>query len=991
MGFVLGSLAGNALFPTQLPGQSGPRLSDNQTTTSILGSPVPIVFGTAAVAGTFMWLAKVVETQTTQHSGGKGAPEQSNTTFSYTQSVAIGLCEGPITGVSRIWENGKLVYDSRAQLPGESTDTYSARITAAGLYAAGFTLHLGDETQTADATIEAVEGFGNVPAFRGLAYIVYPNRKLSQDQGLRHPAFRFEINGPTAAAIDAPVLLLHFDGNLNDSSGNNYPVSLIGTGADVVTSISKYGSGSFFYPGGIFGASPQNGAKVPYSAGESLNIFNDEWTIECFFYLDTLGTSNDYLPIFTMGTPSGVGSASVCWGYATTGQVGFVDHSIYGTGIAAYGNLSISVGQWHHYAAVRHNNRITLFVDGVAQAGTIGITPSNYTFTSPSALLIGATGGWVGSAWSDSGFIDDFIITPSAKYTADFTPSQYVANTRLSLGQVIAPICARVGLDNVDVTDMDAVFIDGYSISNLAAARDILTPLRSVGFFDCVESGTQLKFVGRGKAIVASLTADDFGAFDSTAGSTPGPAITTTKAQDVDLPLQTRVHYFATSRDYEAGEQLSPNRQTTKAVNIVDVELAVCMPDDQAAKIAEVLWADAWAERYGHNLAVDQAWSQLEPGDCIEVPVDSVTRRLRIVSEGVSSGVLRTLTCVRDDDDAYVSHAVASPPARIPQTIKIYAPTNLFFLDLPALADSDDNAGFYAAAASQSGGNTWGGCVVFRSADGGATFSQLGSITNATSMGLLHSAVPASDWHTFDDVTTITVDVLAGVTFESRTDAAVLNGANAAAMGVDGRWEVVQFATATQLSSTQWRLSRLLRGRRGTEHNIDSSQSGDAFVMLSTGSLIRMPLQTAEINANRIYKAVTIATPYATGIDQTFAGHGKALVPFSSVDLAAKRETGDDLIISWVRRGRLGRTWMSGVDIPLSEATEAYQVDIYTLDSPHVVVRTLSVSHPVARYTAAQQSADFGSDAATHIMVAVYQMSATVGRGTPAVEILTIG
>lgn len=82
---------------------------------------------------------------------------------------------------------------------------------------------------------------------------------------------------------------------------------------------------------------------------------------------------------------------------------------------------------------------------------------------------------------------------------------------------------------------------------------------------------------------------------------------------------------------------------------------------------------------------------------------------------------------------------------------------------------------------------------------------------------------------------------------------------------------------------------------------------------------------------------------------------------------------------------------MSGVDIPLSEAVESYSIDIYAPDSPHTIVRTIAASTPTATYTAAQQSTDFGSDSAGHLLLAVYQISATVGRGYPDFQLLTIG
>jgi hypothetical protein len=70
--------------------------------------------------------------------------------------------------------------------------------------------------------------------------------------------------------------------------------------------------------------------------------------------------------------------------------------------------------------------------------------------------------------------------------------------------------------------------------------------------------------------------------------------------------------------------------------------------------------------------------------------------------------------------------------------------------------------------------------------------------------------------------------------------------------------------------------------------------------------------------------------------------------------------------------------------VPLNEESERYDVDI--LDGADVV-RTISITAPAATYTAAQQTADFGSPQSS-IAVRVYQLSAIVGRGRPAAATL---
>lgn len=193
LGFVLGSLVGQAVFPTQLPSATGPRLNDTKTTNAQLGGPVVELFGTDVVSGTVIFLGAVQEVAHTEDVGGKGGPEQEVTTFTYFQPIAFGLCRGPVTELIRVWENGKLVYDVRPQQPGESSQDYVDRTSQSNTYYEQFAFYTGTNNQYADPTIQQTKGVANTPAYRGLAYIVFHNRKLKEDQGLRHPNFKFEV------------------------------------------------------------------------------------------------------------------------------------------------------------------------------------------------------------------------------------------------------------------------------------------------------------------------------------------------------------------------------------------------------------------------------------------------------------------------------------------------------------------------------------------------------------------------------------------------------------------------------------------------------------------------------------------------------------------------------------------------------------------------------------------------------------------------------
>lgn len=153
----------------------GPRLDGFQVQASQEGASILRVFGRARVSGQLIWAANFRETvsETTEASGGKGprpSVETTITEFLYSISFAVGLCEGEIDGIGRVWADGK---------PFDLSE-HNVRI------------YRGSEDQLPDGVIEAVEGAGNAPAFRGLAYIVFEDLPL-RDFGNRIPQLSFEI------------------------------------------------------------------------------------------------------------------------------------------------------------------------------------------------------------------------------------------------------------------------------------------------------------------------------------------------------------------------------------------------------------------------------------------------------------------------------------------------------------------------------------------------------------------------------------------------------------------------------------------------------------------------------------------------------------------------------------------------------------------------------------------------------------------------------
>lgn len=117
-------------------------------------------------------------------SGGKGGSKKKTQKVEHVfRSYAMGVCEGPITRFVRIWRNNKLVYDARGNAWGNDNNP---------VFLKTFRLYTGEWAQMPDATLEKIWGVGNVPAYRGTAYMVSIDEDLTETAGMV-PQWLFEV------------------------------------------------------------------------------------------------------------------------------------------------------------------------------------------------------------------------------------------------------------------------------------------------------------------------------------------------------------------------------------------------------------------------------------------------------------------------------------------------------------------------------------------------------------------------------------------------------------------------------------------------------------------------------------------------------------------------------------------------------------------------------------------------------------------------------
>jgi hypothetical protein len=356
------------------------------------------------------------------------------------------------------------------------------------------------------------------------------------------------------------------------------------------------------------------------------------------------------------------------------------------------------------------------------------------------------------------------------------------------------------------------------------------------------------------------------------------------------------------------------------------------------------------------------------------VTLDDSGARYRVAGWALDRMVVR-LTLAGTAPVSAAGGAAASPGRGVSEADMAVGTTLVELLDLPPLDDTAQTAPrLWIAAAGTSPG--WRRAALIASRDGGASWDEIGATAVPAIIGRTATALAPGDASLFDARSTLVVALPHdGMWLESRDDEALIGGANLAMIGD----ELIQFGRAEPLGANRFRLSRLLRGRRGTEAAMASHQAGDRFVLIEQRALVPYELPLAALGAS--------VRVLASGVADTIPAEAQAIAaarslrPPPPVHLAARRLGDGTLRFGWTRRSRVGWAWLDGSDAPLGEESERYRL---TIAPDTGRARTVETGVPSYAYTPADQSAD-GATAAAGVTIRVSQLGAIAASQPDAV------
>ena len=368
------------------------------------------------------------------------------------------------------------------------------------------------------------------------------------------------------------------------------------------------------------------------------------------------------------------------------------------------------------------------------------------------------------------------------------------------------------------------------------------------------------------------------------------------------------------ARDYQSGQMRATAGQIGRRQAHVDFPAVI--EADAAKALAQSSLARQWARRERLTLRLSPEFLDLAPGDVVRLASGSQDWR-------VDRATIEQMVVVAELKRVW--REASALPAEAGRAVGNYdvvaPPTSIALFDLPDLGIAPNQAPTLQIAAA-SGAREWRPMPVEISING--VMSAGHSAIGETVMGIVTTAPAPGQAAVIDELAILEVEMVSDAMWlMSCDDIALCEGANLAIVGN----ELIQFGRADPIGPNQFRLWRLLRGRRGTEWATQGHVAGERFAIVESDALRTIELGQASLGAEVSVRARGLGDGDAA-LPVSRIAAGEALRPPSPVHLTAVRRADNGLDINWVRRSRFGWAWVDSVDVPLGETVERYQVRV---------------------------------------------------------------
>lgn len=255
---------------------------------------------------------------------------------------------------------------------------------------------------------------------------------------------------------ESTKLLLRFDGNFTDKSGNVASANIVNTNVTVNSSSMKFGSGSGSFNGTNSFISIQS---------QYLPAVSGDWTVDWWEYRTSVVVNSCILNATADGASNN--DRGILIGYAANSS----NLSFYATDDESGWNIAsglsmgtVQLNQWVHRAVVKSGNNYYTFQNGVLQAQT----SSTRVPLTPGVTNIGS---YAGGLKFYNGLIDEFRISDIARWTSNFnvpTEDDYIVSAPLYIKRqgIWAPVKKVYRKNNSSWAEIDSNDVPNYITSS---------------------------------------------------------------------------------------------------------------------------------------------------------------------------------------------------------------------------------------------------------------------------------------------------------------------------------------------------------------------------------------------------------------------------------------------------------------------------------------------------------------------------------------------
>lgn len=1037
LGFVIGSLIGAALTPGTKT--EGPRLDDLKVTVSTYGVGISILYGTMRMGGNVIFSTDKIDVATTESQGKGGGNEV--TSHNYYVHMATALCEGPITAVRKRWFDGALKFDqstgiaigsalasasspyatatlylgTHSQLPDPTMESIkgvgnvpayvnTAYIMDTWLETPGGRVPQGTfEVSTATNAAPEIAQLVTVPSGGTFAGVVQPNAIWHGAWAPGVPPTFTVYYGETGAAQPVRTFLLTSDVQYQPypvfsadrayfiwphQSGANATLDLID--AQAGTRRTLYQEVGSTCPGFYIGRAAFDAASDRFVV-LSLDVGQQPLIIGA-----SGGTSQIVEPISGQCFQVGIYADTVYVLTLVGGQLSLVRRSADSGLSSAFmpdtlGPIVSMTGMAQQFSCLCINE---FGIFALVMTGSPSITARTIYHITPAAGI--DPGAWT-AIYSGSGLnIENIFIGPGSKtfycstlmavtgpfpVDSDYKAIRFAALDidRVPVADILSDQCQRAGLtiDQIDVSGITDDVI-GYVIKSPASAMANIQPLLMAYGIDVREEDGTIQFIKRAdQTSVASIPYVDLASHD--VGEDPGDPMPLTHRQEVECPKRVSVSFLNYLDDYQTATE-SYGGQVTTSELVTTIELPLALTPDEGATIAFRLWCDAWNSRNARSMKLPRAkYLRITAGDVVTVEYPEGTLNDWRLTKVTDTTSLLECEVVPADSAIYSQTAVGATSYSGGQEVpSLPSQTRLTLADSPIFRDEDNNGGIYAAMEGFSAG--WRGATLYVG-DDDTNLQDRGSVTLPCPTGFAEQALGSWTLNMIDGQSSVIVsmgdDELASVT----NDVLMTTRANLALLGINGRWEAIQFQNALDLGDGRYQLYGLLRGLYGTERNRSNHEVGDTFLLLAgTNGILRPSMGASEIGQEKSYRAVSLGRDINSVPSIVYANTAEGLRPYAPWDARKSKAASNDQTVTWERRTRLSNNALRGI-MPLGETAEAYRIRFYTSSDFTTVATTKTSTSKTVTITSAEQTAAGLTPGAT-LWVGIAQVSDSYGAGS---------